>query len=573
MKKLFYFIISATVLVSAIYGCKKPESGEDTLPPEISVKSPRPYPGNEDTYSISYTIKNPVEGVILEVYTEEEWIENLEADEEKISFTLLENKEKDERSGNIELTYEGAEPVNLEIRQKGAGNSRPEIIASEPEEFDFTGGSGTITYSIKNAVDGAELKVRTYVDWVTDVLVGETEINFSVEANTSEEPRTCQMELEYEDAKPLELTIRQGGSEFTGENLSINGTANCYIVSASGDYMFITVKGNSNEPVGTVASAEVLWESFGTDVAPQKGDMIGNVSSSGSTIRFTVKSPMRKGNAVIAAKDASGKILWSWHIWMTDQPEDQVYVNDAGTMMDRNLGATSTTPGDVGAIGLLYQWGRKDPFLGMASLTENIVAKSTLSEWPEPVMSDASTGTVEYATSHPTTFMLSETNNSGTGDWNYKGDNTLWQSTKTIYDPCPPGYRVPEGGESGVWYKALGNKYYPVADDMNSGIDFGSSSANGGNGYKLTDSPVCWYPFTGEKRLVDGVVSYPYHLYYGEYFGRGNYWSCTEAPNIGGVRYAYEMNIANDIDRKGELDTKTTGCRATGQAVRCLKEK
>ena len=83
MKKLFYFIISATVLVLAIYGCKKPESGEDTLPPEISVKEPASYPNNEDTYSISYTIKNPVEGVILEVYSEDEWIVDLSAGKQR----------------------------------------------------------------------------------------------------------------------------------------------------------------------------------------------------------------------------------------------------------------------------------------------------------------------------------------------------------------------------------------------------------------------------------------------------------------------------------------------------------
>ena len=45
--------------------------------------------------------------------------------------------------------------------------------------------------------------------------------------------------------------------------------------------------------------------------------------------------------------------------------------------MDRNLGATSAALGDVGALGLLYQWGRKDPFLGSLSITESEVAAST----------------------------------------------------------------------------------------------------------------------------------------------------------------------------------------------------
>ena len=41
----------------------------------------------------------------------------------------------------------------------------------------------------------------------------------------------------------------------------VDGAANCYIVSAPGIYSFKTVQGNSATSVGSVASAEVLWES------------------------------------------------------------------------------------------------------------------------------------------------------------------------------------------------------------------------------------------------------------------------------------------------------------------------
>ena len=167
-----------------------------------------------------------------------------------------------------------------------------------------------------------------------------------------------------------------------------------------------------------------------------------------------VTVPFKEGNAVIAAKDADGNILWSWHIWLTDQPQAQVYNNDAGTMMDRNLGATSATPSDVGALGLLYQWGRKDPFLGSSSISSNTIAKSTIT-WPSAVSSDSSNGTIEYATAHPTTFI---TYNWSNYDWYYTGssstDDTRWttsSSDKSIYDPCPAGWRVPD---KGIWSKA-----------------------------------------------------------------------------------------------------------------------
>ena len=58
----------------------------------------------------------------------------------------------------------------------------------------------------------------------------------------------------------------------------VEETANCYIISEAGDYRIQAVKGNSREPVGEVSAVEVLWETFGTDTAPQPGDLIAQVS-------------------------------------------------------------------------------------------------------------------------------------------------------------------------------------------------------------------------------------------------------------------------------------------------------
>ena len=147
-------------------------------------------------------------------------------------------------------------------------------------------------------------------------------------------------------------------------DLSALSTANCYILNRSGSYCIAAVKGNDSEAWLTKAeSAEILWETFGTSTVPKDGDLIKSVSYKDGYIAFQTADTFKEGNAVVAAKDVEGNILWSWHIWMTDQPQEHVYNNNAGTMMDRNLGAVSAVSGDVGAIGLLYQWGRKDPFL------------------------------------------------------------------------------------------------------------------------------------------------------------------------------------------------------------------
>lgn len=137
-------------------------------------------------------------------------------------------------------------------------------------------------------------------------------------------------------------------------DLSSSASANCYIISDAGLYKFKTVKGNSTTSVGSVASASILWETFGTDTAPEPSDLISEICCKEGYIAFQTADTFKEGNAVIAAKDGSGNILWSWHIWFTDQPQSHVYNNNAGTMMDRNLGATSATKGDVGALGLLY---------------------------------------------------------------------------------------------------------------------------------------------------------------------------------------------------------------------------
>ena len=327
-----------------------------------------------------------------------------------------------------------------------------------------------------------------------------------------------------------------------GDISAAGGSANCYIVSKFGSYCFPAVKGNSNTPVGSVQSVEVLWESFGTSVTPKVGDLVESVSYVDGSIIFQTSSTFREGNAVIAAKDASGKILWSWHIWLTDAPGECVYANNAGTMMDRNLGATSATPGEAGALGLLYQWGRKDPFLGSSSISSGVEAKSTIS-WPSPV-SSSSCGTIGYAVEHPTTFI---TRNDSNYDWYYTGssstDNTRWQSEKTIYDPCPAGWRVPDGGSNGVWNKAgFDDQGY---DSSNEGMLFGSGIS----------SPSTWYPASGSRSYNDGSL-----------LGVGStdfYWSVT--PN---VYNAYNLYF----NCNGYVYLTSSSYRAGGQSVRCLQE-
>ena len=330
-------------------------------------------------------------------------------------------------------------------------------------------------------------------------------------------------------------------------DLAAAGTANCYIVSESGVYKFPTVKGNSSESVGSVSSAGVLWETFGTSTVPEVGDLIASVAYKDGQIILETPEEYKEGNAVVAAKSSDGTILWSWHIWLTDQPQEQVYYNNAGTMMDRNLGATSATPGYVGALGLLYQWGRKDPFLGSSSISDVVEAKST-GTWPSSVTTSTSKGNVDYATANPMTFISGT--ESSEYDWHYSSrNNDLWTSSKTIYDPCPAGWRVPDGGEYGVWSKAcdssssFGCQYDGTDEGMNFSGKFGSAS-------------VIWYPASGNRDYSDGPL--------GNVSFYGNYWSVTPEGS-----YACSLNF--NLYAGGYVYPSISYRRANGHAVRCLQ--
>ncbi len=321
-------------------------------------------------------------------------------------------------------------------------------------------------------------------------------------------------------------------------DLSEAGSANCYLIQEAGDYRFRSVIGNTNATVGNIKTVEVLWESFGTDEMPGVGDLIAAVSYKDGYIRFSTPESFREGNAVIAAKNSLGVILWSWHIWCAEEGwQEQTYYNGAGVMMDRNLGATSAVPGDVGALGLLYQWGRKDPFLGSSSITW---AKEAASTGIWNVVSGSSASMYD-AEANPMTFYTS-----------MYLPNGSWQSQKTVYDPCPAGWRVPDGGEAGVWAKALGSPLsftdVSLYDSTNKGMNFSGMFGS---------ASTIWYPASGcHSGISGGLVPVGYD---------GYYWSCSPHE---GSNNAYYLHF----DYYGNVGPSDYSIRAYGYPVRCLQE-
>ena len=352
--------------------------------------------------------------------------------------------------------------------------------------FQWGGESQTVSYtsenlasiSIKSKTSGWECDLNTSARTLTI-----TPPAMPAGATDRDEKRDCEIKFD--------LTADNGETSITTYKCHIIGDsmifvneggeyANSYVLtSPKSAYVFDVTKNGAGQPISGVAEAVIVWQSrkslidhfvydettstvtFYVDALTEEDDEDVYVKENGEFV-------MCDGNAVIAAVDSSDNILWSWHLWFSKESNNPLndtatYANGV-TFMTRNLGAYSNSNGSTDdekvleSYGLYYQWGRKDPFLrpyyhdcshndeelaytGGGSLIDT-----------ETVESSAEHGTIEYAIAHPTTFIINATSveedGNGVGDWLYVQNNNLWSgSTKSLYDPCPYGWRVPAGND------------------------------------------------------------------------------------------------------------------------------
>ncbi|MFD1629286.1 hypothetical protein [Pseudopedobacter beijingensis] len=299
-------------------------------------------------------------------------------------------------------------------------------------------------------------------------------------------------------------------------DLSEKGTANSYIVSKGGKYKFIPAKGNGPK-VTTINQVQGLWQ------APKA--VIGDITWDGKYISFSASE--QKGNAVISAMDNKGEIIWSWHIWLTEDPAKKLHsAGEASVkMMDRNLGATTTNIEDVNSYGLYYQWGRKDPFIGALEVGDKSgdrredVSFTTATAPVElgrrvtrfkPIGNDKiNSNAIDFSIKNPTIFIgyVSEVDGSGVDTWfntEFKLQDDLWgydkrkqDNVKTIYDPCPVGFKVP-GHSIKAW------------SQIEAAIPEGKL-----NSYVyMYDGEKTTYPASGSRRQTNGRIQYTgYNIY------------------------------------------------------------
>ena len=392
------------------------------------------------------------------------------------------------------------------------------------------------------------------------------------------EPKTLEMQSGHIYVLGAEITT-PGEEPESAVNLSAGGTANTYVINkAATEYCFdATVKGNGiartyswtdNGTEKSVSygegelriapeSAKLIWYNNPLNYTAGVKDgvphtspvVIESVKYRDGKIYFETPVTFVEGNALIAACDASGEVLWSWNIWAVENyvPEmNSVNVNGC-LFMDRNLGAIrgpevmdeNDERKAAWAIGNYYQWGRKDPF--PAAGERNNKNLDSEMEWGLPTFTPVTGLQQDYSTewwgsqdmmfgknridnvyplaaklgagfsiddaiaaavSHPYKWVTNTTGDSNSGahnggylwmmnesapedswtDWHYLwGGPSLGDNEKSIYDPCPAGWKVapPKAlnialGTSEKYKKShgilFGSLYVPFAGQRKSGF-------------------------------------------------------------------------------------------------------
>ena len=257
-------------------------------------------------------------------------------------------------------------------------------------------------------------------------------------AEPSEEPSE-EPSVEPSEEPSEEPSVEPSSEPVAYVDLSSEGTANCYIISEGGNYKFKAVKGNTSEAVAGT-TAEVIWA---YTIFGGLNSIVGDdVKLEDGYVYFTATAA--EGNTGIAVKDDAGNILWSWHIWsIKDLP-----LVDVGSykLMKYSLGYIDWPSNDAYSFGMLYQWGRKDPLPSQYCVADG--SFPTVGNTDEGVI-DASGTAYAYSVAHPTTFIKGMDDT--TCDWisviQDKQNADAWgavSAAKSVNDPCPPGYVIPD---------------------------------------------------------------------------------------------------------------------------------
>ncbi len=368
---------------------------------------------------------------------------------------------------------------------------------------------------------------------------------------------------------------------------SIYSASNCYIIKPleqTAEYLIPVEErikdfwtNYANSPVDISNGnwdLEVLWydcdqNPITTGMPDSKSISVSKLTSGKlqQAMKIVITSDFTNWGNILVAVKQDGKVLWSWHLWLTDYnpyvrdfvveggaaayevsggnvhryngklwEEGGVYANKV--IMDRNIGARNPDYSEnYGAGSLYYQFGRKDPIPGTARTYLNGNGFESLRN-QKPTFAEA--------VQNPTIFYANGTYANWVSEsevdahrlsvmWNDK-NSTEQNMKKSIFDPSPLGWMLPLNG---VW------------DDF-SNANFSWDDTMPGRTY----TPVgALYPTTGFLYTASG------EFYNGDVIGYS--WSINPYNN----NNAYHLH-----NQKVKAITSFVDCRAYGFPARAIQE-
>lgn len=475
--------------------------------------------------TVSINAKSNVEFSIIIDDDCKDWISQAEArslSENTFLFNIAPNTDYDSREGKIHFVQKDGATTDVTIIQKQydaffLNTPIHNFLSYKAQSFEI---SAWTNISPDVVIDS---------DWITykeSRGLDRTSIILSVRENVTNEKRVGKVILKGDSLESV-LNIIQYGQPI---DLSAEGTANCYIVPLKDSYFSLDAsvtgkaEANGSYKLNGGVKAKIVWEKYTVSTARS---IIDNLEYDSDTKKITfhtnqIDGNLKDGNILVALLDENETILWSWHLWLTNADLNNNFVtfSNGTILMDRYLGATS----DDG-IGLYYQWGRKDPFA---------------SNKYKRVKVDENTGSIEFSIAHPDVFMDAMNEEC---DWNYEHTLT-WSSNKTIYDPCPPGWKVMDYNCLPKWP----NEYKAKEEGM----------------CIILDEPICSpstkFRYTGLLHVAGHIQSTDYGLII---------WT-----NMGGFyRWFYiGYDISTNIYNKDNGFTSSGEGRTYGYCVRCQRE-
>ena len=350
--------------------------------------------------------------------------------------------------------------------------------------------------------------------------------------------------------------IKNGATNTSAYKTTATGTVMNTLYNHFGPITDPYIRNNAN---CNIKSAELVWQ--------DAKDLITDIryidnGVNGGYVSFKVdRSTIQQGNAVIAIKRPEGTILWSWHIWVTpvDLSKTTEITNEKGKKFNvspLNLGwcggdiydyyerscLVKFTAGGESKIMKVrqlparfqpgyspyYQYGRKDPFQssdGKSSKIKTWYNKDGVPSTAYPAVKSLGSedNLIMNCILHPNTFASSN-DNKYYNLWSINNGRIgiNMPVVKTIYDPCPVGFKIPESDaftgfsqENSTWNSEFAEKLFYTDASKTKTILFKAAGVYDldGNAVKLRNVNSIGYYRTADFN----APSDPYFLWFGEY--------------------------------------------------------